>query len=219
VRDLDTAGGEAAGQGQSMIVYAFGDPPQPVRPVVDRVHPGHHGQQHLGRADVAGGLLPADVLLAGLQGEPVGRRPVGVLGHPHESSGQRPLEPGPHREVAGVRPAEAERHPEPLGGPGRDVRPDLAGRPQQRQREQVGRDGDQRAHRVRRLDQGGVVPHRTGNTRVLQVKSEIFGRKGVAGVEIHELEADPERLRPRAQDGQRLRKGVGVHHVHGRLGF
>ena len=39
---------------------------------------GHHGEQHLRGADVAGRLLAADVLLAGLQREPVGRRAVGV---------------------------------------------------------------------------------------------------------------------------------------------
>jgi hypothetical protein len=40
---------------------------QPVGAVVDGVHRGHHGQQHLRGADVAGRLLAADVLLAGLQ--------------------------------------------------------------------------------------------------------------------------------------------------------
>jgi len=54
-------------------VRAPRDGGQPVRAVVSGVHGRGHGQQDLGGADVARGLLPADVLLAGLQREPVGR--------------------------------------------------------------------------------------------------------------------------------------------------
>ena len=54
-------------------VHAGRDPGQPAGAVVHRVHGRHHGQQHLRGADVAGRLFPADVLLAGLQREPVGR--------------------------------------------------------------------------------------------------------------------------------------------------
>ena len=46
---------------------------QPVGAVIARVHRGHHRQQHLRGADVAGRLVAADVLLAGLQRQPVGR--------------------------------------------------------------------------------------------------------------------------------------------------
>jgi hypothetical protein len=48
--------------------------------VVDGVHRGDDGEQHLGGADVGGGLLAADVLLAGLQREAVGLAPLGVDG-------------------------------------------------------------------------------------------------------------------------------------------
>ena len=50
-----------------------GDRAQPVGAVVDGVHAGDHREQHLRGADVAGRLLAADVLLAGLQREAVGR--------------------------------------------------------------------------------------------------------------------------------------------------
>ena len=46
---------------------------QPVGPVVDGVHAGHHREQHLRGADVARGLLAADVLLARLQRQAVAR--------------------------------------------------------------------------------------------------------------------------------------------------
>ena len=52
-------------------------------------------------------------------------------------------------EVAGVRAAEAQRHPEALGGADGDVRAQLAGRGEQGQRQQVGGHGDQRAALVR----------------------------------------------------------------------
>ena len=62
-------------------------PGQPVGAVVAGVHRGDHRQQHLRGADVAGGLVPADVLLAGLQREPVGRGAVGVQRHPDQPAG------------------------------------------------------------------------------------------------------------------------------------
>ena len=43
------------------------------RAVIDGIHRGHHGEQHLGGADVGSGLVAADVLLAGLQGEAIAR--------------------------------------------------------------------------------------------------------------------------------------------------
>src|SRR5213078_3062197 len=49
---------------------------QALGPVVHRVHARHHGQQHLRGADVARGLLAADVLLACLQGHAQRRPPA-----------------------------------------------------------------------------------------------------------------------------------------------
>ena len=59
-------------------VHPAGDVAQALGPVVHGVHRGHHGQQHLRRADVRGGLLPADVLLARLERQPVGGAVLGV---------------------------------------------------------------------------------------------------------------------------------------------
>ena len=63
----------AAGQVGGAAVDAAGDAAQPLGPVVHGVHGGHDRQQDLGGADVRGRLLAADVLLARLQGKPVGR--------------------------------------------------------------------------------------------------------------------------------------------------
>ncbi len=128
VHHLDAAVGEHRGQRAGPGVHPLGDRPQAGRPVVDRVHRRHHGQQHLGGADVRRRLLAADVLLAGLQGEPVRGGADGVDRHPDEPPGQRPLQARAHRHVPGVRPAEAHRHAEPLRGADGDVRAHLARR-------------------------------------------------------------------------------------------
>ncbi len=53
-------------------VGAGGDAAEALWAVVDGVHARHHRQQHLRGADVAGRLLAADVLLAGLDRHAVG---------------------------------------------------------------------------------------------------------------------------------------------------
>ena len=67
-------------QGGRLLAHALGDATDAVGAVVDGVHARHDRQQHLGRADVGGGLLPADVLLAGLERHPQGAVSVAVRG-------------------------------------------------------------------------------------------------------------------------------------------
>ncbi len=62
------AGGEDAGQ----AVHALGNALEPFRAVIDRIETGDVGQQHLSGANVRVGLLPSNVLLAGLQGHAQG---------------------------------------------------------------------------------------------------------------------------------------------------
>ena len=52
--------------------------------VMDGVEGRHHREQNLGGADVAGGLVPADVLLAGLQGQAQSRTPLSIAGLAHQ---------------------------------------------------------------------------------------------------------------------------------------
>src|SRR5690606_6753933 len=63
VHDLGPAGPQPLGEDRGVPVGAPGDQPQPLGAVVNGVHAGHDGEQYLGGADVAGGLLAADVLL------------------------------------------------------------------------------------------------------------------------------------------------------------
>jgi hypothetical protein len=185
------AGREQGGQ----PVRPGGDAAQAVGTVVDRVHARHHREQHLRGADVAGRLLPPDVLLARLQRESVGRLSVGVPAEAHEPPGHGPLQASAHREVAGVRTAETHGYAEALRAADRHVRANLARRTQQAQRQQVGCDGDDRATLVRGRHQRGVVAHGARRTRVLQVQPEELLRQRLARVNHPHLDA--ERLGPR----------------------
>ena len=87
VHHVDTGGRQARSQRARVAVHPTRDPGQPIGAVVAGVHRGDHRQQHLRGADIAGGLVPADVLLAGLQRQPVGRGAVGIQRHPDQPAG------------------------------------------------------------------------------------------------------------------------------------
>ena len=60
--------------------------------MIDGVQSGDNRKQHLGGADVAGGLLAADVLFAGLQGHAQRRAAAAVHGDADDPPGCLPLE-------------------------------------------------------------------------------------------------------------------------------
>ena len=178
VHDLDATHTEARREQRREAVHALGDRAQPGRAVVRRVQPGDHREQHLGGADVARRLLAADVLLARLQREPVRGTAFRVDRHTDQPAGQRALELVARREVRRVRAAEAERHAEALRGADHHVGAHLPRRHEQREREQVGRDGDERARVVRLLDQrrGGRGPCRSRRDTAAARRSSPTGR-------------------------------------------
>ena len=88
VHHLHAAPTQAGGQDDRQPVHALCDCLEAIGPVIDGVHAGHDGQEHLRCADVAGGLFAADVLLAGLQSKAVGRAPVSVDADTYEAAGQ-----------------------------------------------------------------------------------------------------------------------------------
>ena len=79
---------------------------------------------------------------------------------------------GVHGQVTGVRAAESHWHTEALGGAEGDVGADLAGRGDQRQRQQVRADGDQRAALVGLRHQRGPVDHRAAGAGQLRDHAE-----------------------------------------------
>ena len=211
VTDLHPAGLQARGQGGGQARGPAGRcAAGPSGPWYTAYIDGHHRQQHLGGADVRRGLLPADVLLAGLQGEAQRRAAGRVHRDAHEPARQRALERLLRGQEAGVRPAEAERDAEALGAAHRHVRAQLAGRRQQRQRQQVGGRHDQPARRRGPARPRPQVPHRAGRARVLDQHAEGVGQVdgGVPGVADPHLDA--ERLGPRLDHRDRLGVAVGV---------
>ena len=146
-------------------VHPARDAAQALGPVVHGVHGGDHGQQHLRRADVRRRLLAPDVLLAGLQRQPVGGAALGVDREAHQPAGQVPLEPGLDRHERRVRAAVPERHAEALRRADDDVGAPLPRRLEQGQGQEVGGDRHQRAARVRLLGDAGEVADRRPSTR------------------------------------------------------
>src|SRR6185312_11236262 len=216
------------GQRAGVLVGAAGDRLQALRAVVDAVHGGGDGQQRLGGADVGGGLLAADVLLAGLQGQAVGGQAGVVLGDADEAAGQRALEALAHGHVGGVRAAEEQRHAQALGVAHGDVGALLARGDDEGQREDVGGDGDHGPALLGGGDDGVLVDHGAGVARLLQHDAGDVPL-GQAGGEVGDLELEAQGLGAALDDGDGLREEVGVqdglgvalglvgaaHHQHG----
>ena len=191
--------------------------PQPVGTVVDGVHRGDHGQQHLGGADVGGRLVAADVLLAGLQREPVGRAALGVDRDADQPAGQVPLEPGGDRHEAGVRAAVEERDAEALRGADDDVGAELARRLQQGERQQVGGDHGERVALVGGVDHRARVADPAGRAGVLDQHAAQLAVGQPVG-EVGDDDLDAHRLGAGADHVDGLRQRVGVDHERaGRL--
>ena len=177
--------------------------------MVDGVERGHDGQQCLGGADVGRGLLAADVLLAGLQGQAVGGDAGVVFGDTHEAAGHGALQPLLHGHVGGVRAAEEQRHAEALGGADGDIRTLLARRGDQGQGQEVRGHSDQRAAFLGVGDHRGVVQHAAGDARLLQ-DDAVDDALGQALREVRDLDLEAEGFRAALDDRDGLREAVGV---------
>src|SRR4029453_7672240 len=103
----------------------LGDLGQTVRAVIDRVHAGRHREQHLRSADVGGRLLPADVLLPGLQSQAEGGRAITIPRYPDQPPWQGAFQARADGNESGVRSTVEERNPEPLARPNSQIRTPL----------------------------------------------------------------------------------------------
>ncbi|OPZ56041.1 MAG: hypothetical protein BWY91_00628 [bacterium ADurb.BinA028] len=199
-----------------------GDGGQALGAVPHGIHAGDDREQDLRGADVRGGLLAADVLLAGLQGQAVGGRSVRVDRHPDQSAGHRALQAGAHRHEAGVRTAEAHGHAEALGRADGDVCSPLPRRGKDCQGQQVGRSGEQRADLVRGGSESTQRPHLTVGPGVLHEHAEDRHPAGSGAQlltgrhcgEVGDDDADAQWPGPGLHDGERLGEGVRVDDQH-----
>ncbi len=220
------AQGACEDRGQTM--RTTGDANQTFGAVIHRVHARHHRQQHLCGADVRGGFLATDVLLAGLQRQAVGGLAFGI----DRNADQAPR----HRTFVGIaagherrmRATETERHAETLAVADDDIGAPFAGRGDQRQREQIGRDSDHAAARVDGIGEGLVVVDRAEGVRVLQQHAEAVDARGLGLVADDQFDAQRfgasaqhfEGLRMHAVGsekdvGLRLRRTLGEGHRFG----
>ena len=213
VRHLDPGAPERGRQHDGVPVGASGDGPESVRAVVDGVHAGHDGQQHLGGADVGGRLVTADVLLAGLQSQAIGRPPLGVHADPDQPAGQVPLQPRADGHEAGVRTAVEKRDAEPLARADHHVSAERPGGLEQREREQVGRHHEHRAAVVGLLRDRPGVDHLAVRAGVLQQDAAQPGLLDPVGKtfgEIGQRDLDAHGPGPGLHHLDRLWERVGV---------
>ena len=210
---------QAVGEDRRIGRDAFRDPHEPCRAVIHRIHARDDGGEHLRGADVARSLLAADVLLAGLEREPVGRLAVGVDAHAHEPPRQRPLELVAAGEKRRMGAAAAHRHPEALRRAHDDVGPPLARRREQHERKEIRGHAQGRLLRVHAVGTAAVIHDLAVGGRVLHERAEAVVRVEQRRHVAHD-DVDPEWLGPRAKHFERLRMhpGVGQERVARALG-
>ncbi len=216
VDDLDADGAQGAGQDGGQAVHAARDPGQALRPVPDGVEAGDHRQQHLGGADVAGRLVAADMLLAGLQRHAQGGLAAAVDRDADDPAGHGALVGFLGREERGVRPAIAHRHAEALGRAQHDVGAELAGRGQERQRQEIAGDDGEAALGLDGGDGGAQVADAAVAGGVLQQRAE-HGLAVELGQGIARDQLDALMAGAGLQHGQRLRMHAVVDEEQGRL--
>ena len=159
------------------------------------VHGRHVGEERLGRADVGGGLLATDMLLACLQGHSVRATPVDIEGDANESPGHLPDIRVARGKKCRVGSAVTKRHAKPLRAAYDDICARLAGRSDHCQRKQVRAYGNQRAGVMGALrdrahvDEGPVV------VRCLEVDAEHVSAK-IGRPRVFDTQCDAERRCP-----------------------
>ncbi len=183
---------------------ARSDVPQPLGPVVHRIHPGDDREQDLRGADVRRRLLTTNVLLARGQGETKRHPIMRVLRDTDEPAGHRSLVGVTRRHVGRMRAAVEERDAETLRAADHDVDTHLPRRRQQRQGERIGGDGDQYVAGRQPGDEAAVVPHLTVCARILEEDSKRVVLDQV-GDRVADGHLDAERLCTRVHDFDGLR--------------
>ena len=187
--------------------------------MVHGVHRGGDRQQRLGGADVGRGLFAADVLLAGLQGQAVGRGACRVLGNADQAARKGALQAVAHCQVGCVRAAEEQRNAEALGVADGDVGTLLARGGDQGQGQDVGGDGDHRTALLGGGDDCGVVDDGAVVARLLQHDAGDV-TLGQALGQVGDFDLEAEGVGAALDHGDGLREEVCIKHgLGGGLGL
>ena len=207
-----------------------GDALQSFRTVVHGVHAGHHGEQCLGRADVAGGFVAADVLFPRLQRHAQTLFAATVLAHTDDAARQQTLVFLRGAEERGVRPTVAQGYSESLTVAHHHIGTPFTRRGQQHQGQEVCTDSCADTSRFRFASDAAIVVHAAIDGRVLQRKTEVTVRRiEVVHIAHHQLHTDGCATRAQDVDVLRIEALVGeelvgfaeflgpcrVQHVHG----
>ena len=194
--DRGERGLEAGGAGGAL----GGDVAQPVRPDRREIDARGEGEQRLVRADVAGGLVAPDVLLA--RAERHHERPLApdVGRHPDEAAGDLADEPVGRGEDPEVRAAVLRRDPERLALAGRDVRAVGAGRREDRERDGLD-DADEQG--ARRVGEPADLGHRLEEAEEARLGRDHAGDRRSRRPAAARARRDPSsrRRRPRSTSG------------------
>ena len=140
--------------------------------MIDGVAGGDVGQQGLGRADIAGGLLAADVLFARLQGEAQSGMAGRISGDADQSARNQPFTGFSRGKKCGVRAAVPHGHAESLRAAHRHVRAKFSRRPQPRQRQQIRRHHQQGARTMDLLGEPFIVENGAVGGWILNQRAE-----------------------------------------------
>ena len=158
-------------------------------------------------ADIACGLVAADVLFARLQGKTESRIARRILGETDEAPGKAALVVVLRREESGMRAAVAQRHAEALRAADHDIRPEFPGRFDQSEGEKIGRHDKGSADGVDAGGQVAVVVDPAIRGGILHEGAEVGGIERGLGPRAGD-DAQAEGFGPRAEQGDGLRMNI-----------
>ena len=189
-RDFESQFFQTGGENFRQRVNPLRDLLQTFRAVINGIHGRHVGEQRLRRADVAGGLFAADVLLARTEREAQRGFAAGIFRHADEASRHLTFKIVSRRDERRMRAAVAHRHAETLCTADGDVRAKFARRLDEREREQIRGHGEQRAGSMGLFRKAGVIMNRAEGVGILHQGTEyLVGEVKIFGVADNDLDA------------------------------
>ena len=198
-------------------MHALGNGAQPLWPVEHGIEAGHDRQQRLRGADVGRGLFAPDMLLAGLQAEPVRPPPARIDRNAHNAARHGALQIIAAGHEGGMRPAIAYRHAKSLRRSHGDIGPHRARFLQQAQRQKISGDDGQRLFCMKRSNLRGEILHMAIGAGILEDRAE--DRRSVDLFWVADDAVDAQRAGAGLDHGNGLRVAVPVNEERARLGL